>query len=758
MIKKILQYSGLLLLLVAFTVESADAQWRKKKGNDGEEEVEISVYDMETLIEPIPIQRALWHENKIDESQKTADASDGIVDGVIAVEDDTIFTRLLTDAILHDVNKMQILVENLPMDSFLIDSTSYKSAAQQLHDQKLIYLRALHDLVRRFNADPAPKGYYYKRLTNNMRQVIIADFKGELSWFVRNNISMYTLRNINELLDPQSQDRYFIYAEMAKREPEAMIEKLSDFATHPYACEIIREAAKVVPNMVFNFATSTTQTRFVVESCNDRLVQTIVRIARQSKSPLRAMPFLNDIYNGKKTISEIDVITANEDLFYQNLVRLKLEGVTLGGDTYTSELQYRGMRYIREMNDLHEEKAPVRFKCINGMSPEVLYFIMVYGQDEIYTSSFLGTFQRMMERMSPLPGDKLLEKVHRDKFRTFIRMCAGYNVLSEFLGTMEQAQRTSLMRDFIAGLDKGKEDDLEDAVDVADAFGSIKDPELTKFLTNEVKKNYEQSYRTGSKKGVIVYGLLATLFNSATQEDDDDNSNGVSGRLGLPPINLVPYNKLTDKEGKVYEQYFFYGDEDGRASYNSWLTNFRDKAKWTIEKSTYWTKITSLQGKPMIVYANMPLEEPEDEVAIDTLCKYLVESKIQPTVMVHRGHSYHLPLTLERLQKETKIVLLGSCGGYHNLSTVLTKAPNANIISSKQTGAMSVNEPIIKSINDQISEGKDINWISTWRGLTGYFDQRKGPQKEMFDDYVPPHKNLGAIFIKAYRRMFNADM
>ena len=81
-----------------------------------------------------------------------------------------------------------------------------------------------------------------------------------------------------------------------------------------------------------------------------------------------------------------------------------------------------------------------------------------------------------------------------------------------------------------------------------------------------------------------------------------------------------------------------------------------------------------------------------------------------------------------------------------------------NSVSSKQTGAMSINEPIIKTINEQISDGKDINWITTWQGLGSYFAQTRGPIKEMFDDYVPPHKNLGAIFIKAYRRLFNADI
>lgn len=753
MSKRILQVLGLVVLMMLGSYIQADAQKRKK--NDKKEEEQISIYDVDTLINLIPIQRQLWHDGRghIDDFQRQADIADGAQDNIIMVEDDTVFSRLLTQSILDDIDQLQITIENLPAETAGWDAITEQR-------QKQYYLISIDNLLKRYLAHGAPNGYYFKKDVQSLRNIIIAHYEGKLSEYIHNNVDIHTLNNIEEIVrDPQNEDRQYLYKEMAKKEPSDMIDRLSEFATHPYACDVIREAAKVTPNKVFNFATSTSAARLAVENCKDPLVQAIVKIARESRSPLRAMPFLNDIFRGKKTIADIDRITADEDLFYQNLVRLKLENVSLGGDTYTDELQYRGLRYVREMNDLHEKPGPVRFKCINGMSPEVLYFIMVYGQQEIYTSSFMGTFNRMIERMGDMTGYDLLEKVHRDKFRTFIRMCAGYNTLDEFLSSMDSSSRVVVMKDFVAGLGQGDEDDLEDAVDVADAFGSIKDTVLADFLRKEVTDNFELSYKQGSKKGVIVYGLLATLFEGTRKNNDNDAMRAQSNKLNLPPINLVPYkNLLINEDTTVYEQFFFYGDEDGRMSYRSFLTNFNDNAKWKIEKEKYWTKITSLTGKKIIVYANMPLEEPEDEVAVGKLCEHLAENNIHPTVLVHRGHSYHLPLTLERISKENKVVVLGSCGGYHNLSTILTKAPNANIISSKQTGAMSINEPIIKSINDQISAGKDINWITTWEKLTVHFDKVKGPYKEMFDDYVPPHKNLGAIFIKAYGRLYNAGM
>ena len=205
-------------------------------------------------------------------------------------------------------------------------------------------------------------------------------------------------------------------------------------------------------------------------------------------------------------------------LYFENLVRLKMQNDSIARGAYNSEIGYRALRnFVRPMNELHEEKDEVRFACIDSLPPSSLYYILVYGQDEIYTSSFLGTFKRMMERMKPMKGSQLIDTLNYDHFRTFIRMCAGYNTLSDFLGTMDDTDKNVLMTRFIAGLEQGKEDELEDAVDVADAFGSIRDSSLSEFLEKKVKENYELSYTEKSRKGMIVYSLLSRLYLKATK-------------------------------------------------------------------------------------------------------------------------------------------------------------------------------------------------------------------------------------------------
>ncbi|RYE21718.1 MAG: hypothetical protein EOP51_14960 [Sphingobacteriales bacterium] len=745
MTRKTLPLIGIVLLMLCLVHENASAQRRRNKKAPVKK---LTIYDVDTLTEPIPRNRIYIHD-KIDKEQKRADVSDGTIDHFIYYSEDSNASDAVTKAILKDIDHFQVMIENLPQNG--------KDAAE-MNQEKIRCLTAVWETLRNYNADLRVDPYYYRKLVNNLRELIIARQEGRSLAFVNANPSMQMLSNVKNLFEASSPERAAIYTEMGKREPKVMIKRLAEYANDPFADDIIANAAKVVPGDVFNFASSTNYTLSgAVRRSKDPLVQTIVRISQQSKSPLKAMPFLSDIFNNRKTIEEVDKITSNQDLFYQELVRLKIQNDALGGDAYTDELRYRGLKYVREMNDLHESPDATRFKCIDGFSAESLYYIMVNGQDEIYTSSFLGTYKRMMERMAPRKGDEFLDSLHHDRFRTFIRMCAGYNTLNTFLASMDEGKRTELMTDFIAGLEKGKEDDLEDAVDVADAFGSITDVELSKFLQSKVKENYERAYQQRSKKGLIIYGLLSTLFEGLTASETDESIQKQSEMLDLPPINLVQYKNLVNDSGVVYQQFFFYGDEDGKSSYNSFLGNFKD-GKWKVNTSKYWATITSTSGKPIVIYANLPLSEPEDEEAQKQLNKYLAEKEIHPTIMVHRGHSYHLPVTLDYLQKETKIVVLGSCGGYHNLSIVLDHSPDAHIISSKQVGSMSVNEPIIKAINDQLLAGKNINWVLTWKGLETYFSSKKaGGAKSLFVDYVPPHKNLGAIFIKAYRRQFNTD-
>lgn len=282
-----------------------------------------------------------------------------------------------------------------------------------------------------------------------------------------------------------------------------------------------------------------------------------------------------------------------------------------------------------------------------------------------------------------------------------------------------------------------------------------KNAELAEFIKAEVRWNLEKSTKTDSKKGKVIYNILSVLFESA----DTTSKINLSETLGIPPVYTVDYKSLKDDSGRIVMQAFFYGDEDkdGQNSFASFMGMFRNNPNWKIVENSEWVGISTAKGKLIQIYANKPLmgENDPEETAINHLTDYLFDHKLQPSIFIHRGHSFHVQSTMKRIMPTARIVILGSCGGYNNINEVLSISNDAHIISSKQTGTMHVNEPILQAMNSSLLAGKNIDWIGMWKELGSKFTT--GDAKEKFDDYIPPFKNMGALFIKAYRKAMDTE-
>ncbi|MBL7766072.1 MAG: hypothetical protein JNJ58_08270 [Chitinophagaceae bacterium] len=681
---------------------------------------------------PVPINRQLWHD-KIDKLQKTADDFDHKQDGRVDVNGRRLDTDYFTDAILRKTDQYQSVIENLPLD----------------HYGKIKNLQLLETNLKAFVYDlqnGKPEAKYYTDLMESFFVILKKQYNNEnLVDFINGNFSRAIYGNMHMF----KEDRVAVstvYLNMVQRYPEEMQSRFNEYADMEAAELMMAYLATKQPNLILTYATSTARERYIVRRCKDPLVKTIVNIADKATTPLRAIVYVEDLKNNAMSMAEVNAATQDNASYYRSLIQQRLKQQSLTKKILDRESKQMALEYVRTMNELHDAQDPVRFKCVEPLTASEMYFLMVLCSDEIYTSTFVGTFNRMLAKMAPVKGDQFLTDLNMDKFRTFIRMCAGYNKLDEYLKTIDEPNRNTLMATFVHDIDKNKDTDIEDAVDVADAFGSIDDPVLLEYLLNEVKKDYERTYTDNNKRGLIIYFLLHTLCTSII--NPEETSDDLQAQLKIPPISFVPYKNLTDTGGKVIQQIFFYGDEDGKSSFNSFLSNYK-ATDWKIEKNENWMKLTSILGSPVELYANLPLDEPKDEEAQKLLVKYLEDQKIHPSIIIHRGHSYHLPTTLKYLKPENKIIILGSCGGYHNLSTILGYSEDAHIISSKQTGTMLVTDPILKSVNTRLLAGKDINWIDLWTEVGGLM---KTPALiDKFNDYVPPHKNMGALFLKAFK-------
>lgn len=418
-----------------------------------------------------------------------------------------------------------------------------------------------------------------------------------------------------------------------------------------------------------------------------------------------------------------------------------------GANGLLKTLQTKAIQhFISPINNLHEESnLTVRMRAIQPLNANDLYYMMVMGENEIYTSSYKHSFSRLLQTMGAKPkGDSLLLSVNFNQFRKFIKMAANYNQLDTFLKTMPPERSELLMQAFVAHL----EDNLEDAVDVADSYSSISNKELQQTMLQNVTKNEEAAIATNNNKAKIIYGLLKTIFLSL-----NDNTVDLSAKIGIPPIYEVGNKYVRDEKANLVEQVFFYGDKDGKLFYPSFRNSFSGK-EWKVTEKKEWMEAVSLKGNVM-VFANKPLDNNDnlDDTAQIHLAKYLAEQNLKPAIIVHRGHSYWLDRTMSRMPGDAKIVVLGSCGGYQNLNEILEINPEAHIISTKEIGTGDINRPILTYINQVFAANENLSWPKMWQNLTAVFS--KDPSKSVrdsWDDYIPPYKNLGAIFLKAYNK------
>ncbi len=690
--------------------------------------------------------RMLWHD-KVDAQQKRIAEKSLPKDESIRLQ--------VNDALYRRIDALQQEVEN---------DSAYN------RNQKIRYLLSLESLVKEYNLTRGNKDFpaamapelmdaFVEAMTLDAANKSVLPVIEKSSYGVGKILSnCFTTPTPNPGLEPAKQ---LLIKKYCALHPDEILPVLRSNPNLPFANEMIREAAGRDIRKLYNYAAARNELGNRIRNHPDSLVRMIGSMA-SSKSGQYYFPFLTQLLSGKLTLDQIDRVKGDDFAYYRLLVDTRIQyaqrllppmkDTVTEMKALTDMLASKAKQYfIREINALHSvENEAVRFKRLEGLTPQELYYLVVMGEDEIYTSSYLNVYKRIFQRMSAPRGDSLFMSVNGDYFRKFLKMAAGYNTLNDFLGKMDKENATTTMKAFVIKLENTN--GLEEAVDVADSYSSImdKNPSLAKYILDEVKWNYTRNEQAENKRGMVIYNLLKTLFESA---DTLNSKKDLSAELGIPSIYSKDYQTLTDSSGRVIQQVFFYGDEDkdGQLSFENFMGMFRGRSEWKITQNENWVNISSTRGKPVIIFANKPLLGPDDPDARaqEKLGEYMAVNKYKPSIVIHRGHSYHLQYTLRQLAPSARIVVLGSCGGYNNLNDVLSICQEAHIISSKQVGTKTVNEPILQAINNNLVAGRNIDWINMWRELSGRFTD--SASKEKFDDYIPPYKNLGAIFIRAYK-------
>lgn len=694
----------------------------------------------------IPSIRQIFHDN-IDHSQRQIILLNCTKDSVFNASNNIDVNLYTTYQLKSKIDYLQFYLET---EKTIVDADKYT------------WLRGINDMLQDFIKDYKNKkieAIYLTSLINAYQTAMQLQFLSKsIKPVVDDNIL-----EIGEILLENfalqnnigaTESKLSLVYKLCKKNPESTLKILSRFPNLPNADSLIIEFAYLNPQELYDYAASNNELGKKIKTINEPMVQAVVQMSGVNEGRF-LFPFLDEIIAKNLTVDDIKKTIDNEEAYYKLLVKTqtvyeikKQQGKKpLAMDVLTDKLKAKALEvYISPINALHEENNPaIRFAKIQNLSPVELYFLVVMGEEEMYTSSFIsGVYPKIIEGLGKIKSDSLLRIVHYAYYRKFIKVCAGFNMLEDYLSRMDNPVAENLMKSFASNLEQYWS--LEEAVDVADSYTSIKDSSIKKIINDEVTINLKKHTENNHKKGKVIYGLLHQIFASF----DSTSTANIVKVFNVPEVNFLNNSSLKDDKGKIYVQQFFYGDKDGKTFYADFINSFRGSG-WRIINKANWVEVNSNTNTPITIFANKPLDEAEglDDAAQKSLYYYLDSLNIYPTIAIHRGHSYYVKSSIKQITSYAKLVLLGSCGGYHSLSKVLSISPQAQIIASKQIGTGVINIAIIDAIMDNLKQGKDLNWTALWQQVESKFANRK-ELKERFDDYIPPQKNLGAIFIMAY--------
>ncbi len=731
----------IIFLLFTFFASAADAQFDTVK---------------------VPIQRQRFHD-KINEEQKLLDKADGKADGIVKASGNEEIALAITDVLLRKVDVLQSGIER---------NTKIPS-----NNEKVRYLTYLESLLRYFRTDwrsHKMSALLAPQLVNSFEQVMSTTIdSGNMAPAITSQ--PYEIAKIIAAIFVNNkgfaESKNIVFLKYCTLNPDKILASMDPYVKEPFADSLLIAVAKNDPGQLYKYSQDIySPVGKLIHNCNNGYVKTIAQLSA-TPGALLYFPFLDDIVSGKKQVDSLKKIIGDGEKgydsvqYYKALVQTEIDYSKRmsNGDTAVAMLGANGLRdmlkrkalqhFVTPINDLHEKPENIRMKAVEPLTPQELYYMMVTSESEIYTSSYKHSFTRMLQRMGKKPAtDSLLMSVNYDYFKKFIKMAANFNQLDTFLNLMPAANAETLMKSFVANLEKTNT--LEDAVDVADSYSSINNKNLQANILSYVAENEKRCDGENNRRGKIIYNLLNTIFLSADTTKNID----LSAELGIPPIYTLDNKSLADDSGRIVQQVFFYGDEDGRQFFPQYISAFNSK-EWKIDNSNKeWVTIKSVNGKN-IIYVNRPLNNDKnlDDTAQIHLNNYLRKINITPSIITHRGHSYWLTRTMDRMPGDAKIILLGSCGGYKNLSRLIEQNPDAHIISTKQIGTGNINQFVTNTLNQTLLDGKPIVWKTMWNSITTSFAKQPKDIKEAWDDYVPPYKNLGAIFLKAYNKKAEAE-
>ena len=323
--------------------------------------------------------------------------------------------------------------------------------------------------------------YYQKLFSHALGLVKASENKDVISYLITD--PLYSVKNIYFY-------KYDFYAKeflisSCHTYPEEVLKAFSKYSERPYKDTVVEVCAILAPNIAKNYLIGETGIKQILMNSGSMNIMGMRGFFNKYNILSKGMVLVDDIVDGNLiTVEDAHTISLDKRKFLRKMIEIRNSDYIMAEHSLDQQLKATSLEYVRIINELHDEKDPKkRFACVDDFNWKELYTLLVYSEEEIFTSTFNGVFERLIFRINQekISGDKMLDKVKYNKFRTFIKIAANFNKLGDFLKTMPKDQSRMLITKFTNKLDKN-EGDLSSAINVANAFSSINDSLLLTYM------------------------------------------------------------------------------------------------------------------------------------------------------------------------------------------------------------------------------------------------------------------------------------
>jgi hypothetical protein len=477
----------------------------------------------------------------------------------------------------------------------------------------------------------------------------------------------------------------------------------------------------------------------------------------------RAATLAGQIASGRLTLEAAVRMAGNTARYFAAIADLRVERPAGEAEGFDRALEEASLILCREAQESIGRAVSADLGSFRAAD---LYLLLGYGRAEATPAVFAAVFDRLLLpklRGESPKGKSLLGLLERSGDLELRDFAAGAISAHRFDAFLQIVGSGGLVK--LAGSIHEAADPLKEAIRLAEILDATASRDLLQQMAAIVVAEYRRCLAAGNRSGRVLYGLLAARLLESPAAEPALREVGAPYRPFLRSSAELPLSELFDAAGQSVQRYFFYDDEDGVASFESFRKSYLSDPEWETEDRGDYLHITGRgRGDRRIeIFANVPIDghlpvnrtrENEAHRRQQAIAGVLAERKLVPKVAVHRGHSFWVQRTLTYLSSSDRLVILGSCGGSDEIHKVLEISHDAQVIATRGIGAAEVNDPMLKALNDRLLNGGPVlEWSGFWQtqkatlGRTG-----------LFRDYLAPDQDPGSVFLGGYyRAMDSAD-